>query len=139
MSRLLMLTLALAFAAASWAQPPRCWKNEQGVTECGPRPPPGVQARDVRVPRAAETPEPVREAEAFADADLDAEEAQRLAIQRRHCDLAREQLAALERSDILYERGPQGERRVLDDDEAAAAREQARQDVATRCAGLPDE
>lgn len=134
----LALILALAFAAAASAQPPRCWTNDQGVTECGTRPPPGVDARDVRVARPAVSPE-VEEAERFAEADVGEEEQVRLAIQRRRCDLARETLAAYERSDFLYEREPTGERRELDEEEAAEVMAIARLDVEHACTGLDGE
>lgn len=137
MTRLLLLTLMIAFAATAAAQAPRCWKNDQGVTECGTRPPPGVDAREIRLHRVP-TDAPVADAERFADTDPDAEEAQRLALQRSACQLARETLAAYERSEFLYERAPTGERRPLSDEEAARVKEETRQEVATRCAGLDE-
>ncbi len=129
----------LLIATATWAQPPRCWTNAQGVTECGTRPPPGVQTRDVRVQRAPETPPEVQEAERFADADMDEDERNRREIMRGHCELARATLATYERSDFLYERDATGNRRLLDEEESNAAKEQARQDVRDRCEGFEDE
>ncbi|MCA1799389.1 MAG: hypothetical protein LC632_08025 [Xanthomonadaceae bacterium] len=99
------LILVLTVAGAASAQQPRCWTNAQGVTECGTRPPPGVDARTINAPRPA-TNEVVEEAERFAETDPDAEEAQRLALQRSACELARETLAAYDRSEFLYERDP---------------------------------
>jgi hypothetical protein len=131
--------IAVLLAGTAWAQPPRCWTNAQGVTECGTRPPPGVDARAVRTQRAPETPEEVEEAEAFADADMDADAENRRGIMRQHCELARQTLATYERSDFLYERDATGGRRLLDEQESAAAREQARRDVEARCAGFEED
>lgn len=137
-------SLMIAFAATVGAsvalgQPVRCWTNAQGVTECGTRPPPGAQTREVRVPRPAQTPPEVQLAERFADADMDEDERNRRAIMRQHCQLARETLATYERSDFLYERDATGNRRLLDEEETAAAKAQARHDVEERCAGFEDE
>lgn len=139
MRTLALLGIAVLLAGTAWAQPPRCWTNDQGVTECGTRPPPGVDARTVRTPQPAETPEAVEEAEAFADADMDADAENRRGIMRQHCELARETLATYERSDFLYERDATGGRRLLDAEESEAAREAARRDVAERCAGFEED
>lgn len=135
MVRYMTLILVLTVAGAASAQPPRCWTNAQGVTECGTRPPPGVDARTVNAPRPA-TNEVVEEAEQFAETDPDAEEAQRLALQRSACELARETLAAYERSEFLYERDPTGNRRMLDEEETERVKAETRAEVETRCAGL---
>lgn len=137
MVRYLTLMMILMVAGAASAQPPRCWKNDQGVTECGTRPPPGVDARTVNTPRPATNAE-VEEAELFAETDPDAEEAQRLALQRSACELARETLAAYERSEFLYERDPAGNRRMLDEEETERVKAETRAEVETRCAGLDD-
>jgi hypothetical protein len=136
--RILVLIVTLILAGTAWAQPPRCWTNDQGVTECGTRPPPNVQTREVRTPRPATTPPEVEEAEAFADADMDEDEANRRRIMQQHCNLARETLQTYQRSDFLYERDETGNRRLLDEEETAAARAQAQRDVDERCAGLDD-
>lgn len=135
MLKYLALILALTLAGTASAQPPRCWKNAQGVTECGTRPPPGVDARTVNAPRPA-TNEAVEEAKKFAETDPDAEEAQRLALQRSACQLARETLAAYDRSEFLYERDPAGNRRLLDEAETERVKAETRAEVETRCAGL---
>lgn len=137
----LALCLALALSGVALADPPQCWRNDAGVTECGKRPPPGVDARSVVAPRPATqeaAEESVETAEAFAEADLDGEEASRRAILLQHCNLARETLNAYNRSEFLYERDATGNRRVLDEQETAAAKAKAQQDVTDRCAAFPE-
>lgn len=139
MRTLAFIAVTIMLAGAAWAQPAQCWRNSQGVTECGTRPPPGANARTVRAQAAPSVPEEVQEAEAFADADMDADSENRRGIMQQHCNLARETLATYERSDFLYERDATGNRRLLDEEESNAARAQARQDVADRCAGLEED
>ncbi len=135
--RYLIVVLILAVPATAWAQAPRCWKNAQGVTECGNHPPPGVDARTVQAQRPANN-EAVETAEAFAEADTDGEEAARRAIQLRHCELARETVAAYGRSEFLYERDATGNRRVLDEDETAEVKANAQRAVDEHCAEFPE-
>ena len=135
--RHLLLILALAVPAVAWAQAPVCWKNDQGVTECGNHPPPGVDARVIKTPQPA-TNEAAETAEAFAEADLDGDVAARRAILLRHCELARETLAAYNKSDFLYERDATGNRRLLDEAETAAAKANAQHAVDTQCAEFPE-
>lgn len=127
------LLISMLMAGAASAQPPKCWKNADGVTECGTKPPPNVATQDVRVPRPATKPPELEEAEAFAGTDSDAEEASRRAIRLQQCNLARETLAAYDKSDFLYERDAQGNRRPLDEEESAAVKAQAREDAAALC------
>ncbi len=128
------LLVLILVAGAAHAQPPKCWKNADGVTECGTKPPPDVQTRDVRVPKPATKPPELEVAEAFAGADDDAEEESRRAIRQQQCKLARETLAAYDRSDFLYERDADGTRRPLDEEESNAVKEEARQNAARLCA-----
>ena len=135
--RYLILVLTLALPWPAGAQAPVCWQNAQGVTECGKHPPPGVETRTVRAPKPATQTE-AEEAEAFAEADLDGEEESRRAILLKHCELARETLAAYERSEFLYERDETGNRRLLDEAESAEVKAAARRDVEARCAEFPE-
>ena len=135
--RHLLLILILAVPAGAWAQAPVCWTNDQGVTECGNHPPPGADTREIRAPKPA-TNEAAETAEAFAEADLDGEEQARRAILLKHCELARETLAAYNQSDFLYERDATGNRRLLDEAETAAAKAKAQADVDARCAQFPE-
>ncbi len=134
MKPLAPLIMLMLLTGVADAQPPKCWKNAQGVTECGTRPPPGVEAKTVVPPKRATVTEEQMEAEAFADADTDAEETSRRAIRQQQCNLARETLAAYDKSDFLYERNADGTRRLLDEEESRAVKERARQDAATLCA-----
>lgn len=135
--RYLILVLSLSLPWPAVAQAPVCWENAQGVTECGNHPPPGVQTRQVRAPKPA-TQTQADVAEAFAEADLDGEEESRRAILLKHCELARETLAAYERSEFLYERDETGNRRLLDEAETAEVKAAARRDVEARCAEFPE-
>lgn len=128
------LLISMLMVGVASAQPPKCWKNADGVTECGTKPPPNVRTRDVRAPKPATVPRELEEAEAFAGTDGDSEEASRRAIRRQQCNLARETLVAYDKSDFLYERDAQGNRRPLDEEESAAVKAQAREDTATLCA-----
>lgn len=128
------LLVLILVAGGAHAQPPKCWKNADGVTECGTKPPPDVATRDVRVPKPATKPPELEVAEAFAGADNEAEEESRRAIRLQQCNLARETLAAYDRSDFLYERDADGNRRPLDEEESAAVKAQAREDAAALCA-----
>ena len=135
--RHLLLILILAVPAGAWAQAPVCWKNDQGVTECGNHPPPGVDARVIKTPQPANN-EPAATAESLAEADLDGEEEARRAILLKHCELARETLAAYNKSEFLYERDATGNRRLLDEAETTAAKTKAQADVDARCAEFPE-
>src|SRR5690606_39029261 len=111
--------------SVAWAQPPRCWTNAPGVTECGNRPPPGVQAREVRTPKpptdeqAEDNGDPELSALDDPTANLDPETRQRLLIRQRQCELAREVLRTYETADELFDTNEAGERVTLTSEQRA--------------------
>jgi hypothetical protein len=127
------------FAGGASAQPPKCWKNADGVTECGTKPPPGVETKDVRTPRPATgdtvtgDDEPDLAALDDPTATLDPQTRQRLLIRQRQCELAREVLRTYETADELFDTDEDGNRIPLDAAAQAQAVEEARQAVTDLC------
>lgn len=136
---LMLAGTALLTVGTASAQPPRCWTNDQGVTECGTRPPPGVDSRTVRTPR------PASDATATDDADedgapqrdplegLDPQTRQELMIQQRQCELAREVLRTYEGADHLYDTDDEGNRIEISAEQREAILAEARDAVTQLC------
>lgn len=125
--RYLILALSLAMPFAVPAQAPVCWKNAQGVTECGNHPPPGVDTRAVKAPRAATA----------TDDDAGGDSIAERAIAEQRCRDARATLEQYRRADYLYELDDAGEQRLLSAEQTAAAKAEAERVAAERCAGMP--
>lgn len=136
--RILALLCAALLAGAASAQPPSCWTNAEGVTECGTRPPPGVETREVRTPRPAQQPVDFDEDDEEGPArdplaGVDEETRQRLLVRQRQCELAREVLRTYENADILYDTDDEGNRIEIDEEAQAAVVEEAREAVVELC------
>nr|ART35611.1 A79 [uncultured bacterium] len=158
MMRLLILGLALAFAASASAQLYR-WVDKDGKVRYTDTPPPGgVKARTLggaasAAPAASDTPDaakkdaakgPLTAAEqeqAFRKRQMEAQKAQEKAdlarkdseAKQENCARAREALATLESGQRISRTNAQGERYYLDDDARAGEMERARAAVRDWC------
>ena len=160
MMRLLVLGLALAFAAAASAQLYR-WVDKDGKVRYTDTPPPaGVKARAIGAPPAAPAPEqteapaaaakdaapkgpltPAEQEQAFRKRQMDAQKAAQKAdaarkdeaAKQQNCERARDYLRMLESGQRVSRTNAQGEREYLED--AAREREiaSARQDARDWC------
>ena len=154
MRRLLLAIAALAFSAGAAAQMYK-WKDENGHTQYGDTPPPGVQATPMRA-RAGGTPPPAapeeKKSEGKAEKPLSPEAAfqkrqqereaaeqkaakdrQQAEQKRINCEQARAQLRALDSGVRMVTVTADGERVVMDDDARARQTQQAQKSVADWC------
>lgn len=157
MMRLLVLGLALAFAAAASAQLYR-WVDKDGKVRYTDTPPPaGVKARTlsapVATPPAGESPEaaakdapkgpltPAEQEQAFRKRQMDAQKAAEKAdaarkdqaAKQQNCERARDYLRTLESGQRVSRTNAQGEREYLEDAQREREIASARQDVRDWC------
>jgi hypothetical protein len=161
MTRIVILAVMLAFAAAASAQMYR-WVDKDGrVHYTSTPPPPGVKSRTMRAPSApppAAAPDdaakdagakdapkgpltPAEQEQEFRKRQLEAQKAREkeaLAVKdaeakQENCARARETLRTFESGQRVSRTNAQGERYYLDDDARASETEAARQAVRDWC------
>jgi len=162
MKRTLFFALAMAFAAASFAQQYK-WVDKDGKTQYGDIPPPGVKATRLKG-SAAPTGAPAAESKAAAkDAkaaakgpltpaeqeaefrrrqleaqksrDKDEKTAQERETRRANCANAQDHVRFLESGQRISRTDAKGERYFVDDDQRAAELAKARKAAGDWCSG----
>jgi hypothetical protein len=154
MTRLFAIIAALAFSAGAAAQMYK-WKDENGRTQYGDTPPPGVDATPMRAP-AAGTPPPASPAAKKGDAknekalspeaafrkrqqerdaadEKEAKDRAQAEEKRVHCEQAQGQVRMLESGQRVATMNADGERMVMDDDQRARQLQIAQKAVAGWC------
>ncbi|MEX0638576.1 MAG: DUF4124 domain-containing protein [Burkholderiales bacterium] len=161
MTRIVILAVMLAFAAAASAQMYR-WVDKDGrVHYTATPPPPGVKSRTLRAPSApppAAAPDdaakdagakdapkgpltPAEQEQEFRKRQLEAQKAREkealaakdAEAKQENCARAREALRTLESGQRISRTDAQGERQYLDDDARASETEAARRAVRDWC------
>jgi hypothetical protein len=150
--------VALSFAQSSLAQQYK-WVDQNGKTQYGDTPPPGVKATPLRgfsapAPAPAQAPAaaakaakgPLTPAEQEADfrkrqldaqkaRDKDEKTAQDQEAKRSNCASAQEQVRVLESGQRIQRADAQGERFFIEDDQRAAELAKARKAASAWCGG----
>jgi hypothetical protein len=151
MMRLLLLAaLGVCFAASAQQYK---WVDQNGRTQYGDNPPPGVKAMPMRAPAAASSPAPAaaqsggkpasaaeqdaafrkRQDDAAKAADKAAQTAGDAAQKKEQCARSQEYLRSLESGQRIAVTGKDGERAYIDDDQRASETAKARQMVQQAC------
>ena len=151
MKRLLLLAaLGVCFAASAQQYK---WVDQNGRTQYGDNPPPGVKATPMRAPAAASSSAPAaaqsggkpasaaeqdaafrkRQDDAAKAADKAAQTAGDTAQKKEQCARSQEYLRSLESGQRIAVTGKDGERAYLDDDQRASETTKARQMVQQAC------
>jgi hypothetical protein len=151
MMRLLLLAaLGVCFAASAQQYK---WVDQNGRTQYGDTPPPGVKATPMRAPAAASSPAPAaaqsggkpasaaeqdaafrkRQDDAAKAADKAAQTAGDAAQKKEQCARSQEYLRSLESGQRIAVTGKDGERAYIDDDQRASETAKARQMVQQAC------
>jgi hypothetical protein len=151
MERLFIAALALAFSAAALAQQYK-WVDQNGKTQYGDVPPPGVNAQRLRPPPPGSAPAPAaaakdkgakalspeaafrkRQEDAQKDREKEEKSEQEAAARRENCTRAQEQLRQAESGQRIARTDAKGERFFLDDSQMAQEAARLRQIVQKSC------
>jgi hypothetical protein len=152
MEKLFIAVLALAFSTAAAAQQYK-WVDQNGKTQYGDVPPPGVQAQRLRPPPAGTAPAPAtapaakkgdkplspeaayrkRQEDAQKENEKTEKAEQEAAARRENCARAQEQLRQLETGQRIARTDAKGERYFLDDAQVAQEMARTRQIVQQSC------
>lgn len=155
MKRILLLAIAMAFAAAALAQSYR-WVDKDGKVRYGDTPPPGVKATALKPPsRAPAVPpakgddkaapkgplSPAEQEQEFRKRRLEAEKAGEKAAQEEretqlkkdNCTRAQNQLRIYESGQRVARTDQQGERYYLEEQQIAQEAAKAREQVGKWC------
>lgn len=150
MERLFIAALALGFCAAAAAQQYK-WVDQNGKTQYGDVPPPGVQAQRLKPPPSGTAPAPAAAAKkgdkplspeaAYRKRQEDAQKEnektekaeQEAAARRENCARAQEQLRQLETGQRIARTDAKGERYFLDDAQVTQEMARTRQIVQASC------
>ena len=160
MKRTLFFTLAVAFAAAAFAQQYK-WVDQNGRTQYGDTPPAGVKATPLRAPPASvSAPAPAdkaaakdakgapkgpltpaeqeaefrkRQQEAQKSREKDEKTAQEQEAKRINCANAQEKIRVLESGQRVARTDAKGERSFLEDDQRAGEIAKARKSASEWC------
>ncbi len=162
MKRTVFVSLALALAALSFAQPSLAqqykWVDKDGRTQYGDTPPAGAKATPLKAPsRPASAPAPEgkaaakdakkgpltpaeqdaefrkRQAEAQKSREKDEKASQEQEAKRANCSTSQEQLRMLESGQRIGRTNANGERYFVDDDQRAGEIAKARKSVSDWC------
>jgi len=153
MNKLILLGIGIFFSAAAGAQQYK-WVDQNGKTQYGDTPPPGVKAQRLKAPtgpapapsaaaksdKGAKTEKPLspeaayrkRQEETQKEAEKQAQADQEAANKRDNCARAQEGLRSLE-SGRVTRTDAKGERYYLDDEQIAKEQARARQIVQQNC------
>jgi len=152
MKRFLVLAAGLALGFAAAAQQYK-WVDQNGRTQYGDNPPPGVKATPLRAPAAASPAAPTasqsagkpasaaeqdaafrkRQEDAAKAADKAAQSAGDAEQKKEQCARSQEYLRSRESGQRIAVTGKDGERAFLDDDQRASETIKARQMVQQAC------
>ena len=151
MIRLLLLAASLALAGLAFAQQYK-WVDQNGRTQYGDVPPPGVKATPMRgAPAAPATAAPDAASKApgkpqdadaaFRQRQLDAQKAaeksaaeqNELTAKKENCSRAQAYLRTLESGQRISSTDKDGERVYLEDDQRASETAKARQSIQQNC------
>ena len=152
MKRFLVLVAGLALGFAAAAQQYK-WVDQNGRTQYGDNPPPGVKATPMRAPAAGSPSAPAaaqsggkpsstaeqdaafrkRQEDAAKAADKAAQSAGDAAQKKEQCARSQEYLRSLESGQRIAVTDRNGERAFLDDDQRASETVKARQMVQQAC------
>ncbi len=152
MKRFLILAAGLALGFAAAAQQYK-WVDENGRTQYGDNPPPGVKATPLRAPASASSPAPAaaqsggkpasaaeldaafrkRQEDAAKAVDKAAQTAGDAAQKKEQCARSQEYLRSLESGQRIAVTDKNGERAFIDDDQRASETLKARQMVQQAC------
>jgi hypothetical protein len=150
MNRAIIFGLGVLFATAAAAQQYK-WVDQNGKTQYGDVPPPGVQAQRLKAPPAgAPTPAPAakkgekplspeaayrkRQEDAQKENEKNEKAEQEAAARKENCARAQEQLRQLETGQRIARTDAKGERYFLDDAQVAQEMARTRQIVQQSCA-----
>ena len=150
MNRAIIFGLGVLFASAAAAQQYK-WVDQNGKTQYGDVPPPGVQAQRLKPPPAGTAPAPApaakkgdkplspeaayrkRQEDAQKENEKAAQAEQEAAAKRENCIRAQEGLRALESGQRIARTDAKGERYYLEDAQIAQETARARQIVQESC------
>jgi hypothetical protein len=151
MNRAIIFGLGVLLATAAAAQQYK-WVDQNGKTQYGDVPPPGVQAQRLKPPPAGPAPSAAakkdqkgakplspeaayrkRQEDAQKDNEKSAQAEQEAAARRENCARAQEQLRQLETGQRIARTDAKGERYFLDDAQVAQEMTRTRQIVQQSC------
>jgi len=153
MNRAIIFGLGVLFATAAAAQQYK-WVDQNGKTQYGDVPPPGVQAQRLKPPSSGPAPAPAaaakkdgktekplspeaayrkRQEDAQKERDKGAQSEQEVSAKRENCTRAQESLRTLESGQRIARTDSKGERYYLEDAQIAQETARARQLVKENC------
>ena len=154
MNRAIIFGLGVLFATAAAAQQYK-WVDQNGKTQYGDVPPPGVQAQRLKPPSSGPAPAPAaaakkdgktekplspeaayrkRQEDAQKENEKNEKAEQEAAARKENCARAQEQLRQLETGQRIARTDSKGERYFLDDAQVAQEMARTRQIVQQSCA-----